>query len=181
MSMSAVLTGIMLACMGGALLQEVNALFARERQHYHRHYKRDLILVDVIAAILYGLASALVGLIYVSFGNEPLVIYGALAVLGTVEIVLFARHCLQRGNSTNRLGIVLLPIWLGVVLYLTLFSRLGGGTGSKVMSTPFLGFSQALEQRSLKPRVHFALNMLLFMPLGYLLPNIDPGHLRRGI
>ena len=123
--------------------------------------------------------AALAGLLYVFFGNEPLVIYGALVILGVVETALIVRHCLQYVESTNRLGVVLLVVWLGVALYLTLFFRLGGQADSKVMNTPFLGLSKALEQRSLELLGHFSLNVLLFMPLEYLLPNIDPAHLRR--
>ena len=74
----------------------------------------------------------------------------------------------------NRAGVILYLLWLAVVLYLTLFSRVGnqGGRAMALMK-PFHGLSEAIAQRSFEPLNHALLNILLFVPFGFFIPRAN--------
>ena len=92
MAVISVLAAILLLAIGCALLQAVNALFARERRYYSGHYRRDLLLVDLIVFIMYALVAGMVVMLYVAFGFESIVIYVALGLLVGLAVVLLARY-----------------------------------------------------------------------------------------
>ena len=162
-----------------ALIQTVNALFAQERQYYHWHYHRDILLMDAVLLVMYLMLSALVIYLYVAFAYEPLVLFCAVALLVAVSVVMLARH-VWRQRAYCELGqVIAFFVWFAVVLYLTLFSRVGGDSHSVSVMTPFRGVTAALEQRSLKPLEHAFLNVLLFVPFGFLIPGCNPRALRR--
>ncbi|MGN0742343.1 MAG: VanZ family protein [Candidatus Fimadaptatus sp.] len=169
---------VMLA-IGAALLQAVNALFAQERQYYRSNYYRDRLIVDAVVVVLYALLAALVGTVYVAFRYEPLVLYLTMLCLVVISVAMMLRYMLRYRAKLVRGALWALLAWFGAVLYVTLFSRMGdrGGYGSDM--TPFRGVSQAIAEGSLEPMQHFFLNMLLFLPFGYILPCVEPSHLAR--
>ena len=181
MAVISVLAAILLLAIGCALLQAVNALFARERRYYSGHYRRDLLLVDLIVFIMYALVAGMVVMLYVAFGFEPIVIYVALGLLVGLAVVLLAWYLLAHREEMNRTGVILYLLWLGIVLYLTLFSRVGSDSQTRALMTPFHGLSQAIAQRSFEPLNHALLNILLFVPFGLLIPRVNPRLSRAGL
>ena len=174
MAVISVLAAILLVSIGLALMQAVNALFARERRYYNGHYRRDLALVDVVVFIMYALVAGMFVMLYVAFGFEPVVLFVALGLLVALAIVLLAQYLLAHRETMNSTGVILYLLWLGVVLYLTLFSRAGSEGKSLATMTPFRGLTQAIAERSLAPLQHTLLNILLFVPFGLLLPRVNP-------
>ena len=179
MSITIILTGIILICIGVALIQAANALFARERRHYHRHYGRDLLLVDVVVAILYLLTIGFVGALYIFSGYHPAVIYVALAFFVSIALAATLVYCWKHRKSMDTVSAVALLIWFLVVLFLTLFSRLGNEATTRVFSTPFHGLLKAMKQGDMEFLTDFFLNILLFVPIGFLIPRIDPKYLKK--
>ena len=174
MAVISILAAILLLSIGLALMQAVNALFARERRYYSGHYRRDLALVDIVVFIMYALVAGMVVMLYVAFGYEPIVLYAALALLVGLAVVLLAKYLLAHRETMDRTGVILYFLWLGVVLYLTLFSRAGSEGPSRAMMTPFRGLTQAIAERSLAPLQHTLLNVLLFVPFGLFIPRVNP-------
>ena len=180
MSVAAIILSlIVLAAIGAALLQMVNALFARERQFYHWHYHRDIILMDAVLMVMYLLLTALIVYLYVAFNYEPMVLYCWVLLLVALGVVMLARHLMQHRDGFRPGLAIAFCLWFAVVLYLTLFSRIGDKQDVQVVMTPFRGVSAALEERSLQPLTHAFLNVLLFVPFGYLLPCCNPAALSR--
>ena len=173
MSVFIILAAILLFAVGAALVQAVNALFVQERRNYRSHYHRDLLLVDIVVMILYVLACGFIAVLYISFQYDPIVLYFAVGILVLLTAVIFARYLMEHRDSMNGTGMVLFLLWFGVVLYLTLFSRLGTKQATQYLITPFEGLMQALAQRSLQPVEHDFLNLLLFVPFGYFIPKIN--------
>lgn len=180
MSVAAIILSlIVLAAIGVAMLQLANALFARERQYYQWNYHRDILLMDAVVLVLYLLLSAMVVYVYVAFRFEPMVLYCWMLLLVVLSIILLARHIWMNRESMKVPMAIGFALWFLIVLYLTLFSRVGTSQGMQVDLTPFRGISAALEQRSLEPLTHVFLNVLLFIPFGYLLPCCNPVALSR--
>ncbi|MGN1370252.1 MAG: VanZ family protein [Aristaeellaceae bacterium] len=178
-SVEVILSLVVLLAVGAALVQAVNALFAQERQFYRQNYHRDRLIVDVVVVVLYALFAALVGTVYVAFHYEPLVLYLTMLCLVVITLVLLIRYILKHRESLVRGALIAFLVWFGVVLYLTLFSRIGDKNRVVVDMTPFRWLSEAIAAGSLEPMQHFLLNVLLFLPFGYLLPCMDPRHLSR--
>lgn len=180
MSIAAIILSlIVLAAIGVAVLQVVNALFARERQYYQWNYRRDILLMDAVVLVLYLLLSAMVVYVYVAFHYASMVLYCWMLILVTLSVVLLARHIWKNRDTMKIVMAIGFILWFLVVLYLTLFSRFGVNQNASVEMTPFRGIVEALEQRSLEPLTHAFLNVLLFVPFGYLLPASNPQALSR--
>ena len=179
MSVYILLAVILLAAVGGALVQAINALFVQERRYYHHHYQRDLMVLDIVVLLMYLLVVGMIAMIYILFGYDPLILYFAVGILVLLTLAIFVRYLAGNRDTIDRTGLILFLLWFGVVLYLTLFSRLGAKPSNQFVITPFQGLSQAVEERSFAPLEHDFLNILLFVPFGYFIPRIDPKHLSR--
>ena len=178
-AVTVVLSVILTLAIGAGLLQVVNAVFAQARQYNRRNYGRDQMLVDVIVMILYLLVAGMIGMMYVAFHYEPLVLYMPLALMVAATVVLLLRYLIRNRDSLVRSGLIAFLLWFGIVLYLTLFSRIGKSQSAQTMMTPFRGVMEAIQARSLAPLKHGFLNVLLFIPFGYLIPCINPRCLSR--
>ena len=174
-----VLFVIITLAIGAGLLQVVNAIFSQARQYNPRNYYRDRMLVDVIVMILYLLLTGLISILYVAFRYDPLVLYVPIALVVAAAVVLLVRYILQHRDTLALGGLIVFLVWFGVMLYLTLFSRMGSRDRTYTMMTPFRGITEAIRERSLAPLEHGFLNVLLFVPFGYLIPCVNPGCLRR--
>ena len=180
MSVAAIiLSFILVAAFGVALIQTANTLFAQERQYYHWHYHRDILLMDAVLLVMYLMLSGLIIYIYVAFAYEPLVLFCAVALLAAASVAMLARHVWRQRACFQRGQVIAFCLWFGVVLYLTLFSRAGGDSRSLSVMTPFRGVAEAMERQSLKPLEHAFLNVLLFVPFGFLIPGCNPAALGR--
>ena len=180
MSVAAIILSIIvLVAIGLAVLQMVNALFARERQYYQWNYHRDILLMDVVVLVLYLLLSAMVVYVYVAFCYAPMVLYCWMLLLVVLSVILLARHIWQNRETQQIPMTIGFAVWFCIVLYLTLFSRIGVSQSVQVDMTPFRGIVAAMEQRSLEPLTHAFLNVLLFVPFGYLIPASNPSALSR--
>ena len=180
MSIAAIILSlIVLAAIGVALLQMVNALFARERQYYQWNYHRDILLMDVVVFVLYLLLSAMVVYVYVAFCFAPMVLYCWMLILVVLSVTLLARYIWKNRKTLQTRMVIVFGVWFAIVLYLTLFSRIGESQGRQAVMTPFRGIVEAMEQRSLEPLTHAFLNVLLFVPFGFLIPCCSPQALSR--
>ena len=174
-----VLSVILTLAIGVALLQVVNALFAQERQYNHRNYRRDLMIVDAVVLLLYLLLAGLIAMLYVAFRYDPLVLYLPIALLVAAAVALLLRHLYRHRDTLARGGMAAFLLWFGIVLYLTLFSRIGKVEQMQAVMTPFRGVAAAIRDRSLAPLEHSFLNVLLFVPFGFLIPCVNPRCLGR--
>ena len=173
MTVITVLAAILLLSIGAALTQAINTVFARERRYYSGHYRRDLMLVDVIVLIMYALVAGMVVMLYIAFGFEPMVLYIALGLLVALAVALLVQDLAAHRSTMSRSGVILYLLWLGVVLYLTLFSRVGNQDRTMALMKPFHGLSEAIAQRSAEPLNHALLNILLFVPFGFFIPRAN--------
>lgn len=174
-----VLAFIFLTTIGVAILQAINAWFTQERRYYAHHYWRDLLLVDVVISLMYALIVGVIFMLYIGMGYDPIVLYIAIGMLAVATLVMFVRHLMNHRRSIDRRSALLFLIWLVIVLYATLFSRWGNEGRTVALMRPFRGLSEAINERSFEPLVHSFLNILMFVPFGYLIPCVNPRHLSK--
>lgn len=174
-----VLACIFLITIGAALLQAINAWFIQERRYYAHHYWRDLLLVDVITLIMYALIVGVIFVLYIAMGYDPTILYVSILLLALIAVGMIARHLMNHRRSINQQSAWMFVGWLALVLFATLFSRLGNEGRTVSLMRPFHGLSQAISEQSLEPLTHGFLNILLFVPFGFLIPCVNPHHLSK--
>lgn len=172
-TMPIILTAVLLICGYLALVQMVNE-FSR-----HSHYaSRNTLLIDVVVAIMYLVVCGGVGMLYLYSGFDMLVIYSALALEVLIALVLFIRFCIQHRYSMKSQNVILFLVYFGVVLYLTVFMRIGT-VDTSIRTVPFDDLKNAIENRDPALVQHMVLNIILFIPFGYLIPAMNPERLRK--
>lgn len=175
MAITFLLTAILLISLGAALLQAADTLFVRERRSYRRNFGRDRLLVGLAVLFLYAVLLGFVAVLYIFSGYHPAVLYVSLSIPVAAGLVAALRACWNNRDSIDRRCAVLLVLWFAAVLFLTLFSRIGGAGTAQVWNTPFHSITNAWKQGTLQPLGDFFRNILLFVPIGFLVPGMNPG------
>lgn len=171
--MSTIITVILLICGYLALIQAVNAVSS---QSYYT--SRNTLLIDVIIAIMYLVACSVIGLLYIYSGYDLFIIYCFLAIGVLAALILFIRFCVKNRRTMRIANVVLFLVYFAAVLYVTIFVRIGE-VQKRVLTTPFDDLMNAIEYRDLSLVQHMVLNVILFVPFGYLIPAMNPERLRR--
>lgn len=160
---------IILICGFIALVQAVNSL---------SHSPGTLIPVTIILAVFYTLLVGGMWYVYIAFGRNMMVVYGGLAFVVLIMSVLFVKFFIKHRYSMSTSYTIWFVVYFGVVLYLTLFSR-AFGSDSSVRDEAFRGLELAIKTQSFEPMIHSMLNLVLFLPFGYLIPNMNRDYLSR--
>lgn len=172
--MSLTITAILLICGYLALVQAVNAL---SRRSYYS--SGNTIIIDVVLAVMYLLICGFVGLLYVYSGYDMFTIYVTLALGVFIILILFLRFCWMNRDGMKTFNMILFLVYFGVVLYLTVFMRIGAEVDVSIVTTPFDDLTRAIQTRNPALVQHMALNVALFIPFGYLIPAMNPDKLRK--
>lgn len=167
MAVILVITGLV------ALLQAINHI---TRCSVYSH--GNLFLVDVVVFVMYLLVLGIVGLFEIYSGYDPMVIYAALALGVLVMAFFFLKIYVDHPRSTNRKMLFLFGIYFALVAYVTIFTRIGS-VETGVLTTPFDDLRDAFVRRDPAMARHFFLNVLMFVPFGYLIPATNPRYLRK--
>lgn len=171
--MSMIMTILLLSAGLIGVLQMVNHICRRSV-----YSSRNILPVDMVVSLLYAVACGAVGLLYVYAGYDMFVIYCALAVAVMVTIGLFIRFCFKHRRSMKPGYVVLFLVYFGVVLYLTVFMRIGS-VDTSIVTTPFDDLTEAITQRDPALVMHMVLNIVMFIPFGFLVPAMNPKYFRR--
>lgn len=169
--MTLILTMILAIAGLAAILQGVNHI-----SRCNTTVRGNLLLIDIVVTVLYLLVMGLAVIFEIYTGYDPMVIYAALALGILAALFFLIRLYIRHPRSTNRRMLLAFLLYFLVVAYLTLFMRIGSVTTS-VRTTPFDDIYQAFVQGDPKMATHFFLNVVLFLPFGYLVPATNPRYL----
>lgn len=156
---------ILLATAGYFALYQVAAVNAYSR--------RARPLIAVVVLFIYLMVGGAVVLLYLSSGDDPMIIFGALLLFAIVSLVLMIRYAVKHWAHMNKIALLVLILYLALVVYLTLTMRLGTMTRT-IQMVPLDRISQAVQERNWELAQHDFQNMLLFVPLGILIPLLHP-------
>lgn len=133
-------------------------------------------LIAVLLLIIYLLIMIPLTFIISSFGNLSTMLILFLMLFSCV--VLFSGlYLLIKNRKSVRWGmVVLFVLYIIAIGYITIFSRDGSSNDTSILLS-FDSIKQALDTRSLEPVNHLFLNMVMFIPVGVLLPAIYPSRL----
>ena len=165
-SLQAIMIGLLLA---GSCLGIFRMLAKRETM------KRAFPAVAVVLLVLFGLLTSIMVYAALLLGTGPVLLaLLLLAVLAAVGVGVF--YFVEHFRELNLGMLAMFVVYLLAVVYITLLSRNTAGDHSVSLFRVDM-LANAMRTHSLKPMKHIFLNMALFMPLGFLLPHIDPENL----
>ncbi len=164
---SMLLAGIMLICGYLALAQSVSSAASRSSFAYGNRF-----LIHIVLLLLYGTVCGITGLFYIYSGYNELVIFLALGLGVLVGLALFLRHLLHERHIRWGYAAAFV-LYFGAVLYLTVFMRFGSVQAGQSM-TSLAQLKAVLTGEDTDTLVHMLLNVALFLPLGYLIPAMEP-------
>lgn len=158
--------GLLLA---GSYLGILRMLMKRETM------KRALPAAAILLLVLFGLLAAV--LVYAArlLGTD-LVLLALLLLIALLTVGGVVFYLIENFRELNLGMLAVFVVYLLAVAYITLLSRdTTGDHTTSLLRVDLL--ARALRTHSLKPMKHIFMNMALFMPLGFLLPHIDPERL----
>ena len=82
-------------------------------------------------------------------------------------------------DGMKTFNMILFLVYFGVVLYLTVFMRIGAEVDVSIVTTPFDDLTRAIQTGNPALVQHMALNVALFIPFGYLIPAMNPDKIRK--
>lgn len=139
--------------------------------------RRTLPALTVAFLGLYFCGLGFAWLLYDYFGQDPLALYGLLILCAAGAGAHLVRLFWRARAQINRRAAGLLGGYLVVVLFITLFSRLGESRQAALRLIPFENLVRALTGAGIGALGHSFLNLLLFVPAGLLLFRLCPARL----
>ena len=130
------------------------------------------LVISIIVLFVYLCFIGVVTLIYFSFGYDAVVLYGALLLFVLASLALIIRSCVLHKESMNWPPTAAFAAACVLIAYGTVFMRQGTESTSIVME-PFQRLKNAIETGNPEELNHDLMNMLMFVPLGALLPLMN--------
>ncbi len=171
-AMPLIITVILLVVGGFALVLAVNQT---SRKSYYA--SRNKTIIDIVVVLLYLLFCGLTAVMYMYTGYNLASIYVMLGVLVVILIIGFLAICIKDKRHMSRLHLILFILYFAVVLYLTIFTRIGH-VSTSIVTTPFDDLMLAIEKKDITLVTHMMLNIIMFVPFGYLIPAMNKHRLR---
>lgn len=132
-----------------------------------------LLLAFVYACFVGGLA-----VIAYLYGDPGLVLYMLFILFALAEIWSLSTTVLRFRHTFRQKYVLLFFLYVFVILLITLFSR-EPRTTTVLQTELFSAVKDALATGSMEELNHMILNVVLFLPLGYLFVQIEPQRLDR--
>lgn len=133
--------------------------------------RQMLPLLAAVEFVLYALVIGAVGWMYYYYGENPLIIFGALMFAGLIVFVLLLGELMRNWYSINKYAVMLFVVYSVCVCYLTIMGR-ETNSHATINVVPLQRIMQQLEKGDQQMLTHLALNVAMTVPLGVILPLI---------
>lgn len=166
------LLSIILIC----LLLTGGYIFVLRTLKQHSEVRKAFPAVAMILLFLFVLFGIV--LIFITMVlNAELVLMTLLLMIALVTVCASLTFLVRNFRSLNWGSLVLLICYLLAVGYITVFSRTTAGDHRISLFRTDL-FIKALQMHSIEPLRHIFLNCAMFIPVGFLMPLVQPGKLK---
>ena len=132
-------------------------------------------ILAILLLLVYGGVFAGVVMTLSRLGSTEYMFVGILMLAACVTLFVMVYYLLRNFQEIRKSWLAVFILYLLAVGYLTIFNR-SEGRSTDVL-TGFASFQRAIETRSLAPLNHFMLNVVMFLPLGFLFPMLQPERL----
>lgn len=134
--------------------------------------KSALPLIAVVLLFVY--AAVTVPLMYLisQLGSMEYILIMMLILLACIVLFAAGYSLVHNFSKVNKHFLIFFVLYVAIVGYVTIFGRSEGSNDTSIMMS-FDTIREAVEARSLEPLNHLLLNVVLFIPLGFLFPFIE--------
>lgn len=139
--------------------------------------KSTLPIAALILFLIYAAISAVLIIVFNRYGSPRTTLLLLLVLMSMIGFCVLLYYFLQNVNRIRAIPALLLLLYLGVVSYVTVFSREEGSQTDVLLGLSYL--SRAIRERSLSWLKHPLMNVALFIPVGFLFTAIDPKKLNK--
>ena len=130
-----------------------------------------------IMLVVYAIISAVLIMVFSQYGSLRMTLLMLLVVMSGVGFCILLYSFLKYINEVQKLPTLLFILYIGVVGYLTVFSRKEGSQSEILLE--FDSFEKAIKAQSFAPLEHWLLNVAFFVPIGFLFVAIYPEKLNK--
>lgn len=128
--------------------------------------------VYALGLMVYALFAVGFSLMIQTGMGEGMVLPAVMLLMAFAVIVSGVRWLAAHGREMHGLIFVLMILYMGIMGYITVFSR--ESQSGLDIQLKLEAIRQALAQASFLPLRHFLQNLVMFVPLGLLLPLLNP-------
>lgn len=140
--------------------------------------RRILPVIAVVVLMIYACFVGVMVLLYFYSGNDPIVIFGCLLLFALAGFIALLRFCLKIRHQLQTGPLLLFFLYLAVLLTVTLFDRVGS-IRDDIQMEPFHQLREALNTQNWEIVEHNVQNVILFVPMGILIPLINRHHFQK--
>jgi len=138
----------------------------------HAANRASFPMLAVLVLVIYGVVCGGVVMVLSQMGSMEYTFVGFLLLGACAMLFAMLAYFVRHFSEIRKSWLALFLMYLLVVGYLTLFNR--RGTNDTYILTGFPSLREAIETRSLQPLNHMLLNTVMFMPIGFLFPMLQP-------
>lgn len=134
--------------------------------------RRILPIIAIVVLIIYACFVGAMVLLYFYSGNDPIVIFSSLLLFALAGFIVLLQFCLKIRHQLQPIPLVLFFLYLAALLSVTLFVRIGS-VQTDIQMEPFHKFREAMNTQKWEILQHNYQNVILFIPMGVLIPLIN--------
>ncbi len=141
--------------------------------------KRKL-AAGIIMLIIYALYVAFTFFVYIAFNYDDLILYISVVLLGTAGVGFVVYRCIKEKKHMKWTALLVFLLYCAFVITVTILMRRGTVTKA-VNMIPFAHVKEAAATGEMESLDGDILNIVLFIPFGFLLPQINKRVFNRAI
>lgn len=142
--------------------------------------RKRKIAASIVMLFIYILYVVFVGFVYLSFNYDEIILYISVVIFTLAGIGYVIYRCIKERKHMNRLALLLFLIYCAIVTVVTVLMRRGTQTKA-VNMIPFSHVMKAVKTGEVKLAEGDILNVILFIPFGFLIPQINRQVLRKAV
>lgn len=135
--------------------------------------KPALPLISLVLLVVYAVVMIPVMVIITQLGTTTYTLIAMMMLLACIVLFAAGYALVNNFRRIDKKMLVLFLLYLFVVGYITIYGRDGTSNDTSIRME-FAALRQALQTRSLEPLQHLWLNIVLFLPLGFFFPLMEP-------
>ncbi len=140
--------------------------------------RRLKLVAGIVMLILYILYVTFTVIVYISFNYDSIILYGSVVVITLTGTGYVIYRCIKEKQSMNWMALLLFLAYIAIVIAVTILTRRGTVTRT-VNMIPFDNVKTAIETGRTQFVEGDILNVILFVPFGYLIRQINKQVFRR--
>ena len=134
-------------------------------------------VATVILFVVYVVISAVMIIVFNQLGSARMTLLMLLILMSMVGFCILFYGFLKNSHEIKKLPTLLFVLYIAAVAYATIFSREEGSKTDILLE--FESITQAIKEQSFEPMEHLLMNIVLFVPIGFLFVAIYPEKLNK--